>query len=98
MWGTDMTTTVTLEEGQAAVFIAYDHCSGECVGIHASRGQNLWKALEPNRQGVKDYFGIARENIAEGLSLRHDHGTQYMAHDFQKELNLLRLKSKGSVV
>ena len=24
MWGTDMTTTVTLEEGQAAVFIAYD--------------------------------------------------------------------------
>ena len=44
MWGTDMITTVTLEEGQAAVSIAYDHCSGECVGIHTSRGQNRWEA------------------------------------------------------
>lgn len=98
MWGTDMTTTVTLEEGQAAVFIAYDHCSGECVGIHASRGQNRWEALEPIRQGVKDYFGTARENIAEGLSLRHDHGTQYMAHDFQKEIKWLGITSSPAFV
>ena len=96
MWGTDMTTTVTLEEGQAAVFIAYDHCSGECVGIHAFRGQNRWEALEPIRQGVKDYFGTARENIAEGLSLRHDHGTHYMAHDFQKEVTHYRLTPVAS--
>ena len=85
MWGTDMTTTVTLEEGQAAVFITYDHCSEECVGIHAFRGQSRWKALEPIRRGVKDHFGTARENIAKGLSLWHDHGTQYRAYDFQKE-------------
>src|SRR5215216_1744005 len=35
MWGTDLTTTVT-GEGQVAVFIAVDHCSAECVGIHAA--------------------------------------------------------------
>ena len=40
MWDTDMTTTVTLEEGQAAVFITYVQCCGECVGIHAFRDQN----------------------------------------------------------
>src|SRR5438270_1349883 len=34
MWGTDLTTTIT-GEGQATVFIAVDHCSAECVGIHA---------------------------------------------------------------
>jgi len=34
MWGTDMTATVTTDEGQAAVMIAVDHCSFECVGIH----------------------------------------------------------------
>jgi putative transposase len=34
MWGTDLTATFT-GEGQAAVFIAVDHCSAECVGIHA---------------------------------------------------------------
>src|SRR3954454_18888007 len=34
MWGTDLTSVVT-GEGQAAVFVAVDHCSAECVGIHA---------------------------------------------------------------
>src|SRR5438552_2159055 len=29
MWGTDLTTTIT-GEGQAAVFVAVDHCSAEC--------------------------------------------------------------------
>ena len=36
MWGTDLTTVMT-GEGAAAVFIAVDHCSSECVGIHAAR-------------------------------------------------------------
>jgi len=35
MWGTDLTTTLT-GEGQVAVFVAVDHCSAECVGIHGS--------------------------------------------------------------
>src|ERR1051325_9763737 len=34
MWGTDLTMTIT-GEGQAAVFVAVDHCSAECVGIPA---------------------------------------------------------------
>ena len=34
MWGTDLTATLT-GEGQAAVFVAVDHGSAECVGIHA---------------------------------------------------------------
>ncbi len=36
MWGSDLTSVMT-GEGQAAVFIAVDHCSAECVGLHASR-------------------------------------------------------------
>ena len=36
MWGTDLTTVMTLREGQAAVFIAVDHCTAEGVGIHAA--------------------------------------------------------------
>ena len=36
MWGTDMTATFTVEHGQVAVFVAVDHCSAECVGIHAA--------------------------------------------------------------
>src|SRR4028119_1543414 len=36
MWGTDMTETVTLEEGRARVFVAVDHCSGEGGGSPAA--------------------------------------------------------------
>ena len=51
MWGTDLTTTIT-GEGQAAVFIAIDHCSAECVGIHAAPRASRFEALEPIRQSL----------------------------------------------
>src|SRR4051794_36141763 len=49
MWGTDLTTTIT-GEGQVAVFVAVDHYSAECVGIHAARRATRFEALEPIRQ------------------------------------------------
>ena len=42
-----MTTTVTTEEGQVCVFVAVDHCTSECIGIHASLSGNRFEALEP---------------------------------------------------
>ena len=52
MWGTDMSQTVTLEEGRAYVFVAVEHANSEIVGIHAARSANRFEALEPVRQGV----------------------------------------------
>ena len=37
MWGTDATACLTTREGNATVFIAVDHCTQECVGIHAGQ-------------------------------------------------------------
>ncbi len=97
MWGTDLTTTVT-GEGQAAVFVAVDHCSAECVGIHAAQHATRFEALEPLRQGVRRRFGGLAKGIARGLSVRHDHGSRYMAHDFQAELRLLGIASSPAFV
>jgi putative transposase len=97
MWGTDLTTTVT-GEGQAAVFVAVDHCSAECVGIHASHRADRFEALEPLRQGVRRHFGGFAKEVARGLSIRHDHGSQYMARDFQKELRFLGVESSPAFV
>jgi len=36
MWGTDATAAVTILEGPATIFAAIDHCTAECVGIHAA--------------------------------------------------------------
>jgi transposase InsO family protein len=97
MWGTDLTTTIT-GEGQAAVFVAIDHCSAECVGIHAARRATRFEALEPLRQGVRHHFGSFAQGIATGLAVRHDHGSQYMANDFQKELRFLGIESSPAFV
>ena len=85
MWGTDLTTTIT-GEGQAAVFVAVDHCSAECVGIHAHARATRFQALEPIRQGVRQHFGGFAKAIARGLAVRHDHGSQYMSDHFQKKI------------
>jgi transposase InsO family protein len=97
MWGTDLTTAWT-GEGQVAVFVAVDHCSAECVGIHAARRATRFEALEPIRQGVRQRFGGFAANVAAGLSVRHDHGSQSMSDDFQKELAFLGVASSPAFV
>jgi transposase InsO family protein len=97
MWGTDLTATFT-GEGQTAVFIAVDHFTAECVGIHASARATRFEALEPIRQGVRRHFGGFAKDIACGLAMRHDHGSQYMSDHFQKEIAFLGIESSPAFV
>jgi putative transposase len=98
MWGTDMTETVTLAEGRARVFVAVDHCSGECVGSHAARSGNRFEALEPVRQGVLRRFGAIDRGAADGLALRHDHGSNDLSRDFQAEIRFLGIEGSPAFV
>ena len=93
MWGTDATACLTTREGNATVFIAVDHCTQECVGIHAARPGTRFEALEPLRQGLREHFAGYAAGIASGLSLRHDHGSQYLSDHFQGELSFLGIRS-----
>jgi putative transposase len=97
MWGTDLTSVLT-GEGGASIFVAVDHCSTECVGLHAARRATRFEALEPIRQGVRERFGAFAAGIAGGLKLRHDHGSQYVAHDFQAEVAFLGIESSPAFV
>jgi len=96
MWGTDLTTTIT-GQAQAAVFVAVDHASVECVGIHAHARATRCQALEPIRQGVRQHLAGSKA-IARALAVRHDHGSQYMSDHFQKELAFLGINSSPAFV
>jgi putative transposase len=98
MWGTDATACFTTEEGTATVFIAVDHCTQECIGIHAARPGTRFEALEPLRQGIREHFADYGPNVAAGLALRHDHGSQYMSDHFQDELRFLGIRSTPAFV
>ena len=98
VWASDHTATVTVQEGQVTVFVAVDHCTTECIGIHAAKRATRFEALEPVRQGVRDYCGGFRAGAAAGLRLRHDHGSQYLSDDFQAEITFLGMESSPAFV
>ena len=95
MWGTDMTATLTVGEGAACVFVAVDHCTTECIGLHAAKRGTSFEALEPIRQGVRERVGGIGDGAARGLRLRHDHGANYLADDFQQEIAFFGIESSS---
>lgn len=98
MWGIDATSTLT-RLGLVSVLFAVDHCTGEWVGVHvAPKGGRRYDALEVVRQGVRARFAGFDRDVAKGLSLRHDHGTQFTSDAFQAELPFLGVESSPSFV
>ncbi len=98
VWASDHTATATIQDGQVTVFVAVDHCTTECVGLHAAKKATRFEALEPMRQGVRDYCGGFRAGAAAGIRNRHDHGSQYMSDDYQAEIAFLGMESSPSFV
>ena len=41
--------------------------------------------MEPIRQGVTKHLGAVAKDITTELQMRHDHGSNSMSNDFQKE-------------
>ncbi len=97
-WGTDATAAVTHVDGAVTIFAAIDHCTAECVGIHAATRGDRFEALEPLRQGVRDHFGSLAPGVAAGLALRHDHGSVYLSADFQAEVTFFGMTSSPAFV
>jgi putative transposase len=97
MWGTDATACLT-GEGTATIFVAVDHFTAECVGVHAARRGTRFEALEPLRQGIREQFGAYRAGAAAGLALRHDHGSPFLSDLFQAELRFLGIASSPAFV
>ncbi len=55
-------------------------------------------ALEPIRQAVRERFGLFGADVARGLKLRHDHGSQYMSDHFLGEIRWLGIESSPAFV
>lgn len=86
MWGTDGAKVFTLEQGYCWIFVTVEHWNGQCIGCHVCKYGNRFAALEPVSQGVMAQFGSVEADAARGLSLRMDHGTQYLSDHFQQQI------------
>lgn len=97
MWAIDATGCLT-DEGNAAVFVVVDHCTGECLGVRAARRGTRFEAIECLREAIHFAKGRYADKIAKDTKLRHDHGSQFISHAFQDELKTLGIESSPSFV
>ncbi len=86
MWGTDGTRILTVDDGYVWLFSAVEHWSAECVGWHVVKHGTRYAALEPIAMGLNDIYRGVQAGVARGLSLRMDHGTQYLSDHFLKQV------------
>lgn len=86
MWGTDAAKIYTLEDGWVWAFLAVEHWNAECVGWHVTKTGHRLAALEPIGQGLTQVYGSAARDVARGLELRMDHGTQYTSDHFLRQI------------
>jgi transposase InsO family protein len=88
----------TVAEGAVTVFAAIDHCTAECIGIHAVKRANRFEALEPVRQAVRERFRDFSQDSVAGLRLRHNHGSVYTSEGFQNEIRFPGIQSSPAFV
>src|SRR5512134_603603 len=86
MWGADGAVISTVEDGNVTVFIVAEHWNGEGLGWHVAKSGNRYAAAEALALAVGHVFGSTGADAAQGLSLRHDHGSAFMSGYFQKQL------------
>ena len=93
MWGTDATRVLTVEDGYVWIFAAVEHWNAECVGWHVCKHGDRFAAMEPLLMGLTEHFGTPSAGVGHGLSVRMDHGTQYLSEHFQNQLRHLDITS-----
>ena len=86
MWGTDGVRVFTLDDGWGWIFAAVEHWNAECVGWHVCKVGSRFAALDPIAQGLERLYGSLDADVARGLVLRMDHGSQYLSDHFLKQI------------
>lgn len=86
MWGSDGARVFTIQDGWGWIFASVEHWNSECMGWHVVKRGDRFAALEPVAQGLMSEFGSVEAGVARGLSLRIDHGSQYLSDHFQKQI------------
>ena len=86
MWATDATQIATVQDGKVWLFGVIEHWNAELVGWHVAKRGTRFEATQGVAMAVRQQFGHISPGVARGLALRHDHGSNFMADHFQKQI------------
>ena len=86
MWATDATQIPTAQDGKVWLFGVAEHWNAELLGWHVAKHGTRYEAIQALGMAVRQQFGHLGAGAARGLALRHDHGSNFMADVFQKQI------------
>jgi transposase InsO family protein len=86
MWATDATQITTVQDGKVWLFGVAEHWNAELLGWHVTKSGTRFEATQALGMAVRQQFGHLSAGAARGLALRHDHGSNFMADHFQKQI------------
>jgi putative transposase len=86
MWATDATQVTTIEDGKVWLFGVAEHWNAELLGWHVAKHGTRYEAIQALGMAVRRQFGHLGADASRGLALRHDHGSNFMADVFQKQI------------
>jgi len=86
MWATDATQVTTVQDGKVWLFGVAEHWNAELLGWHVAKHGTRDEAIQALGMAVRQQFGHRSAGAARGLALRHDHGSNFMADAFQKQV------------
>jgi putative transposase len=85
MWAIDATQITTVQDGKVWLFGVAEHWNAELLGWHVSKHGTRFEAIQALGMAVRRRFGRLSAGAARGVALRHDHGSNFMADDFQRQ-------------
>jgi len=86
MWATDATQITTVQDGKVWLFGVAEHWNAELLGWHVTKSGTRFEATQALGMAVRQQFGRLSADVARGVALRHDHGSNFMADHFQKQI------------
>jgi putative transposase len=86
MWAIDATQITTVRDGKVWLFGVAEHWNAELLGWHVSKRGTRFEAVQAVGMAIRQQFGHLSAGAARGIALRHDHGSNFMADHFQKQI------------
>jgi putative transposase len=98
MWATDATQVTTVEDGKVWLFGVAEHWNAELLGWHVAKHGTRYEAIQAVGMAARQQFGQLGAGTARGIALRHDHGSNFMADAFQKQMRFWGLSPSYAFV
>jgi transposase InsO family protein len=98
MWATDATQIATVQDGKVWLFGVVEHWNAELLGWNVAKRGTRFEAAQAVSMAVRHQFGHLSAGAARGLALRHDHGSNFMAEHFQKQIRFWGISASYAFV